>query len=323
MCEIKSIVDRFKEKGLVKGYKTFRNSNIDFHLIEPEIKKILVTKISQKKFGEILSLIYLSGRLFNLKIEFLLKKLFEQADYPSFLKQAYRFDIYYPLKDEIDFAINWHFNNEKQDAFAWKVKFHSLTKLSEPLYKDIISINRICEEESIEKNKFVTLEIKPIKNSSKHPVSLSTDRFIQIQYEKNKLDKANLSHFKTQRILEQMLKDFGVQPVETKHIDVYAVINGDQVLFEVKSISQRNERPQTRNAVSQLYEYAYLYAIDNPVYYVLFSSKPDNEWLIHYLEKERSIRTLWINDEGRIEGDSYREFIKNCILHKTNKSKKL
>jgi len=315
MTKVDKILQRFEIKGLVKGYKTFKNSGLDFLLIEQELNRIVNDRIKQKRYGEVLSLIYQSGRLYNQNLVLILKKLFQNKDYTTFLKQAYRFDVYVGLKNEINYSIDWHIKEKKQDAFAWKEKFKTLaqnlqpTKISEE-YKE-----KICEEESIEANKFVTLKIQPINKSETNSITKSTNKFVQIQYEKKKLDKANLSHLNTQKKLENLLIDFDIYPLETKHVDIYAEFNSKNFLFEIKSITQRNERSQTRSAISQLYEYAFLYGIENPVYFILFSSKPENKWIIQYLEKERNIGVLWINEKNKIDGTGFKELEKNCVQH--------
>lgn len=313
--EIEDILNRFKNKGLVKGYKTFRNSNIDFNVIENQLNRIINERVKTKRYGEILSLIYLSGRTYNQNIESLIRFLFKEKDYPTFLKQAYRFDIFEPLKEEIEFAIEWHIKNNKVDGFAWKVKFLSLAKSLNCLLEDSNVYEKIEEEESIEKNQIITLKIQPINRTHNLANSFSTNKYIQIEYEKKKLDNANISHSNTQIILENFLRGFGVSPIETKHIDVYAEFNNNQFIFEIKSITQRNERPQTRSAVSQLYEYSFLYGIIDPLYFILFSSKPDNEWIIQYLEKERNIRVLWIELDGKIGGSGYVFLEQSCVKY--------
>jgi hypothetical protein len=146
-------------------------------------------------------------------------------------------------------------------------------------------------------------------------ISEDAEEYVQSKYQKSKLDRANLSHHETQTILEGYLDFFSVHHMETKHIDVYANINGVAHIFEVKSITLRNEVRQTREAVGQLNEYAYLYNISEPRYYIVYSSKPQNEWLLGYLTERQGINVIWADNSQKyhLAGPGMKMLEQECL----------
>lgn len=318
---IKAIQERFLSKGLLKGFQKMKSSNVNYYQMEAFINDRVQDALSQGRIGEVLSLIYESGRTFNLEIISLLRELYRKKDYPTFLKHAHRFNVYSELKDEIEEVIKWHHDTNKPDAFAWRVKFDSIAQdemLSSEPDSEKKEYVKICEKESIESKELVTLKITPIYRkgvkTNERPTE-DTEKYIQVQYNKTKLDQANASHRETQTTLEAFLDIFSVPHSETKHIDVFADINGIPHIFEVKSITLRNEGTQTREAVGQLHEYAYLYGLDNPRYYLVYSSKPETDWLIHYLEEREKIDVIWIDETQphRLSGPGLKALEQECL----------
>jgi hypothetical protein len=330
---------RFIDKGLIKGYKRMINSGIHLSQMEDFIKTQIDVAKKKKNIGEILSLIYTSGELFGQDIISLLKRLYINRDYPTFLKQAYRFNIYEELKDDIDFSIKWHKSRNLPDAFSWEVKFKSLKLQNERILspqdntpiidKGDATLEVICEEESINTKQFVSLKLQPIVRKEKSKLTnldtkltTDTEKYINTQYEKKKLDQANMSHRATQGVIEAYLDIFSIEHIETKHIDLFAEINNKSFVFEIKSITERNERPQTREAVGQLHEYAFLYGLDEPELFVVYSSKPSAEWIIQYLESREKINVIWICNEAKdkLAGPGLKRLEQHCIKHYKNYS---
>lgn len=124
--EYDEILKRFEQKGLVKGFKQMRNSSIDIKYIEDDLKKLCNLYILQERYNELLSFIYISDNVLNIDVQFLLLKLYDKRDYPSFLKQAYRFKYVAELEQEINNAINWHLEKKLPDSVAWRNKFDAL-----------------------------------------------------------------------------------------------------------------------------------------------------------------------------------------------------
>lgn len=321
---IKDVQDRFIQKGLIKGFKKLKSLDLDFYAMESFVNTQVQEAIDQGRIGEVLSLINESGRTFHQDVLSLLKLMFQKKDYPTFLKQAHKFHYYSEIKDEIEAAIKWHVDTNKPDAFAWRVKFDNISHEETILSTNNDEYVKICENESIANNKLVTLRLTPIirKGSSNDKVKISedTEKYIKVQYEKCKLDQANVSHHDTQSILEDYLNIFSVPHSETKHIDVYADINGIQHIFEVKSITLRNEGTQTREAVGQLHEYAYLYGIGEPRFFLVYSSKPETEWLLDYLSVREGINVLWVDksQKNKLAGPGLKFLEQECLKYFKN-----
>ena len=157
-------------------------------------------------------------------------------------------------------------------------------------------------------------------NSVGNKTTEDNEEYVNVQYEKCKLDQANLSHHDTQVVLEDFLDIFSVPHEETQLIDVYANINEVHFIFEIKSITLRNERPQTRNAVAQLLEYAYRYDIHEPQLYLVYSSKPHTEWLLDFLH-EQHINVIWVDDSknNHLDGPGLKSLEHECLRYYRNK----
>lgn len=297
------IIDKFENKSLNKGYKSLLHNGYSLEDISDKLSKILSKKIEYDRVNEVLSFIYLTGETFNYNLNELCKILFKKKDYPGFLKQAYRFELI-NLKDEIEFSIKWQETKGTNDAFAWKVKF---AKLYEQI--DIaqnITVKRIIdEEESISQNVFVIKELKQLKKLPHINKDNNISEQIEFSVEKEKYVSASNLHRKCQTKIENLIRDFGYNPIETKHIDVFAEIGNDLVIVEVKSINSNNERKQIRSAVSQLYEYKYIYCLIEAELFILSSKIPENKWLIKYLQDDRKINLIYMNEIDELAGNGY------------------
>ena len=92
----------------------------------------------------------------------------------------------------------------------------------------------------------------------------------------------------------------GVTPYDNVHIDLFAEMKKEFIIYEMKSVDDKstNLLSQVRKAVSQLYEYRFIYAKpDARLCIVTNQGVPkENEWLLSYLEKDRSIAYEWTDD---------------------------
>jgi hypothetical protein len=299
---------------LNKGLKTAQAGNINFSTLSLEIGTAINKLIDIGNIGTILSAYYQYGTLSTISVDQLLHKMFSLHDYPSFLKQIYRFNKYTGFEDEIDNCLKWHDNRKMPDAFAWRVKF---AKLREQVHlsnsNHTTAINIIDEETSIENGKNVYLELKSIKIESSEKSALienedTAERYIYSQVSKNKLEKANKAHSNTLAVLGKALQKGHCSIKESKLIDAFTVIGDKKIIFEIKSITENNEREQIRKAISQLYEYRFLYSLFDAMLCIVFSKKPFSQWLIDYLLTDRQIHVLWVeNDE--IEGNSLKDIL--------------
>ena len=64
-----------------------------------------------------------------------------------------------------------------------------------------------------------------------------------------------------------------------------------------------NELAQIRSAISQLYEYRYRHRLLTASLWIVLSAAPSEAWIRTYLEDDRDIRLLWVEDD-RISGPS-------------------
>ena len=120
-----------------------------------------------------------------------------------------------------------------------------------------------------------------------------------------KIDWANATHAELLQSLNRHLRSFGLEVYENTYIDALCELpKGECLIFEAKSITEDNELAQVRSAVAQLYEYRYRERIGEATLWLLLSRRPTKErWLLRYLEADRDIRVLWVED-GRLAGPS-------------------
>lgn len=302
--------ERLQKAAIVKAIKGWKKSNIPYKLIEPDLLISIDTAFKKKQPGIILSAYYELGQFATYKIPDLLNILSEKKDYPTFLKQSYRFGVYKDFEEQIEQAVRWHEERKTPDAFAWRLKFkklkenHKIEFSSEILLEEnntVSTLKVIDEESSYKKKDFIYLELKPIKRKENSSIKQSIEEaeqqpYILSQVSKKKLENANQKHSLTLNILKKELTVLGYEVTETKHIDAFAVVKNVPAIFEIKSINEDNENDQVRAAISQLYEYRFLYSLTSATLWIVFSEKPFSDWIIEYLSKDREIKVLWVED---------------------------
>lgn len=114
-------------------------------------------------------------------------------------------------------------------------------------------------------------------------------------------EKANREHARILTMLAAKLRANGHSPCENIFIDLYADIDGQAYIFEVKSNNTRNALSQIRKAVSQLYEYRYRSREDGAILCIVMQEKPSQEWIEDYLLHDRGIFVCWLVDDVRLE----------------------
>jgi len=238
--------------------------------------------------------------------------MYEVRDYPSLLKQAYRFDIYSALRVKVEEAIAWHFQRGLPDAEAWRRKFAKLAEqelLRHTPFEPQSSVQ--VQEEMPEKSRAVPklFELKPIVTKPSRPHSPAPeptdDPYIISQTARVKLEQANASHKHTLTILKEFLHQQNLPVSESKLIDAYSILSDGPAIFEVKSVTETNEREQIRHALSQLYEYRFLYTLPEATLWIVFSQAPSSQWYIDYLTKDRGVHIIWL-EHGQLQGPSIR-----------------
>jgi hypothetical protein len=107
-------------------------------------------------------------------------------------------------------------------------------------------------------------------------------------YSIEKLRAANEAHSHCLQLLTIQLNAFGYKTEANLRIDAFSRLKSGPAVFEVKSIHAENEIDQTRTALGQLYEYRYRESIPTASLWIVYSHKPETEWLVDYLESRRS-----------------------------------
>jgi len=286
--------------------------DLDLTLVKPEIEASIDRLYSKKCYGVILSGYYAAGVLSHHSVPHLLKMTWEAHDIPTFLKQAYRFDAVEGFGQEIEQAICWHEKRGMPDAAAWRFKFLKLQeqrKLREAATSSTPAravLEEVEDHSRVGSNRF--LELRPLAQV-RTPKTADTnkaneDSYIISQTARVKLEQANNEHVRTLEVLSEHLRRCGKQVSSSRLIDAFAVLAAGPAIFEVKSITESNEREQVRHAISQLYEYRYLHQETEATLWLVFSREPFSLWLIDYLIKDRDVRVIWSDEVGRIKGPS-------------------
>jgi len=123
---------------------------------------------------------------------------------------------------------------------------------------------------------------------------------------RRKLAWANSTHEGMVNHLAHELRKRGYEPQYNTFIDLFCSRERDAIIFEVKSISAENWLSQIRSAVSQLYEYRYIHELKQAKLCLVLSSPPPEQWIISYLEEDRSIHLCWLSSAGDFDGPGWR-----------------
>ncbi|RII83862.1 hypothetical protein [Neopusillimonas maritima] len=128
---------------------------------------------------------------------------------------------------------------------------------------------------------------------------------IRVDVNLQKLERANQIHWQLVDAKSSFLDDRGLEPYANEHIDLYSDNRGDIIIYEMKSVDAEgaNFLSQIRKAVSQLYEYRYIYEEPNARLCIVTNhgiAKKD-EWLLDYLARDRVIAYEWTDDFANFE----------------------
>ena len=93
-----------------------------------------------------------------------------------------------------------------------------------------------------------------------------------------------------------LTRDFSA--MENSQIDLYSHNEGSLVIYEMKSVESDNLHAQARKAISQLYEYRYIFGEPAATLCIVTNAraKKDEAWLVDYLAKDRAIAYEWTDD---------------------------
>ncbi len=294
-----------------KALTTCRQGKIPLDSLTAEFRECVERLCKQKSFGPVLSAYYEAGQFTEPTVDFLLRKMFEVRDYSGFLKQAYRFNAYPRMKAEVDAAIQWHIDKKLNDAEAWRRKFRKLEEqelLRQPAVvvdQPTVEIQEEMADAATEKPK--TFALKPMSLPQRKLKAVEpenpNDPYIVSHVARVKIEKANAVHAKTLSVLRAFLEGLKFGVSESKLIDAFTELGPGPAIFEVKSITENNEREQIRHALSQLYEYRFLHALPTASLWGVFSQPLSSGWYIDYLVRDRGVNVVWVCD-GKLEGPS-------------------
>lgn len=146
----------------------------------------------------------------------------------------------------------------------------------------------------------VNSDVKDLKNnkvSETSPTYNSSN--ISYNVDTQKIERANKIHWELVVAKSQYLHNLGFQAYENEHIDLY-VKDEEVILYEMKSLNQDsvNFISQTRKAISQLYEYRYIFNLPQANLCIVTNSAIPNKnyWYLKYLTKDRHIAYEWTDD---------------------------
>ncbi len=154
------------------------------------------------------------------------------------------------------------------------------------------------------RNKVVALP-KSRSPGSQHSVPRqSRGKLVLSTYAKDKLDTANATHAMLLDVLGQFLELHGHRVEANQFIDAFARLKSGPALFEAKSVTDDNELAQIRQGLSQLYEYRYRHNLEGATLWLILSRAPKADWILNYLEKDRGVHLLWLEEGGQLSGPS-------------------
>jgi hypothetical protein len=294
---------------LVKAVKTARKNAIELTELEPELS-CCIDSLYEKSAGVILSAFYNVGVFGRFTVADLLRRTFDRGDYPQFLKQAYRFDAYEGFVNEIEKALGWHCEGRLPDAEAWRRKFTKLreqSQLRSTGRREEVVTEEFDDDIGAEVKTFTLRPVRPAKRGAPRArEEPADDPYIVSQIARVKVEQASRVHSETLELLRRFLHERRLEVTNSRLIDAFSVLSCGPAIFEVKSITDANERQQIRHAVSQLYEYRFLHSLFNASLWMVFSAGPASRWLVDYLLHDRGFRLAWV-ENGELVGPSVAE----------------
>jgi len=125
----------------------------------------------------------------------------------------------------------------------------------------------------------------------------------KIEIDSAKTDRANLIHHKLVTAKAGFLEEREFPARQNESVDLYSESKGDTVLYEMKSISDSNFVTQVRRAISQLYEYRYVFGVAGARLCVVTNKYPEAHarWYLNYLQKDREVAYVWTEDFAGFE----------------------
>jgi hypothetical protein len=130
------------------------------------------------------------------------------------------------------------------------------------------------------------------------PHDKPTKGLMTYEVDLQKLERANFDHQRLVDCAAARLTKAGVKPVQNGVIDLYGEASGERIIFEMKTVHEKNYGSQIRKAVSQLYEYRYLHGFGGSRLCIVTNEVPGYppSWVESYLTDDREIAVLQTAD---------------------------
>jgi hypothetical protein len=123
-------------------------------------------------------------------------------------------------------------------------------------------------------------------------------------------ERANDSHRMLTSLVASRVRSAGGIPKRNNIIDLSTELSGQIYLFEMKSTTESNAHAQIRRAISQLYEYRYMYTMWSAKLVIVIEQPPprDLQWIVDYVVADRKLLLAWDGDRTTLHyPDALRE----------------
>jgi hypothetical protein len=251
-------VSRLAKLHLTKALKGCRNASAPLTDLEPDLSNAIQRLLAQRSYGPILSAYYEFGEFGIISVFDLLKHLAENRDFPTFLKQAYRFNVYSLLHTDIERALTWHEERESPDASAWRRKFGKLREQEQLATNPKLRVVYVQDDfDEAQLGTPQVFELRPLtvvkdRIFTESANESANDLYIVSSAARAKIEQATTVHQSTLRMLKEHLAKKNCSTLESKLIDAYSVLHDGPAIFEIKSINGDNEREQKQIPFSRL-----------------------------------------------------------------------
>lgn len=148
-----------------------------------------------------------------------------------------------------------------------------------------------------------TLAGKAATKTTTNAPPMSGTGVIQFEVSEQKRERANHTHWKLVAAKSAFLATKGLPAFENPQVDLFSRAGSDVVMYEMKSVASSNLHAQARKAISQLYEYRYIFSEPSARLCIVTNtpiSKAD-AWLVDYLAKDRLIAYEWTEDFSQFQ----------------------
>jgi hypothetical protein len=327
------VLEFLEHNHLRKALSASRRLSVDVEEFRPELLQCIDRMRRMGASVAVLSAVHSYGHSVGVDIHDLLMDVYRRNDWENFVKHTHRLFAYDGLDQEIRIALG---NVKGPNAARWRRRFEKLEEQNfvkgavgaAPQIEISIDDDVDAEDcdgrrergsrptESQQPSSVPTrLVLRPLGERSlrsnvthEGEESPTGDPYLVSQAARVKRERATQTHSAVVELLCGEIRKLGLQSAENRLVDAFCEHDGELALFEVKSITDFNERDQVRHAISQLYEYRFLFDVAHASLWVVLSRRPMSGWLVEYLVRDRGLHVLWV-DGSALAGPSIRHFM--------------